>query len=1270
MVSANGVASGGVLTGSTGTPGRSFGTRPSSSNNSPERKVKTIRRSQSATMTMNSLTQFREMTIRPVPNDEDEIKTKEPKSSLSTPPRTPTAHDGPKVENRMANFPLPKRNNATSPTTGNPFHPMADRTIEYRTRGRIVPHSPSSSTDDTELSPASTASMAEISINTQNQTFRNRSYAQQTASPSQNSPSSPSVAASSPSVASPSAQISTTIYSTNGQGQRPGVQKSSSKLYKQRTLRSQGSNGTLTSVRTSDSYSNLKSQQAGDASKVLSLMKELRGKMESNLEYRIGDNMTWTKGFCTIVDDSGRLVDVKDDKSTCTVIGDLRGCQIRTSGQKSDEYEGIIEVSTFSSRQDVKLRPLNPHQYDCWLAALLCWQPIRPAGPNNKMVKTQPVRLATDRKVDRRRNSDAASLREASIIKVGKMQLWDRSGAGNVIPASSATANKPSKSSKLIGPSWRRISCILQENGEFKLYNEADVALLHVIQLSSLSRSAIQYLDPSVLGSEYCIGIYPHYSPYARFQAPAPPIYLALDTKILFEVWFVLLRAYTVPELYGPAGLTASTATSPQTPSQSQGFDFGLPALTDAFRVPRLLDLRIIEAKFPGAPPSDEHRHNFGERKDTELFFEINIDGDARARSMPRIRSPTCMWMEQFEFNELPSQLNFIEVVLKQRTVKHKKDRGHTSSNGTLSKYSVIAGDTIGIVNIDLNQLEYDTESEVWWPISSISRHLEVPIGEVLLKLRKEELVVLMMDEYKPLLELLQDFRNGLTLQIGQAVSMDLRRLSHTLLQIFQVSGKSVDWLMTLAEAEISGHHKEDNVVKYNFPIPGVTTDAEVQLSQAKPEQQKMDPAKRAQMEANLLFRGNSLLTKAVEAHMKRYGKEYMDETIGEHVKRIAEDDIYLEVDPMKCKSADEIRHNWKLLNNLVRTVWHSIYTSPHKCPIEVKKILFHIRMLVEEKFGGIIEGPTYSSVSGFLFLRFFCPAIMNPKLFGILKDHPGTHAQRTLTLLAKSLQGLANMTTFGVKEPWFEPMNEFLNEHSSEFKKFIDVISAAPPEVINFQVPPSYATPITIQARLGQASKEGFPSLPFLIDQPRAIGRLVQMWLKYHEKHQDWTTSKPFSGNVLLFHEMCLNLKERMTMCVERAENAERPERPSSSLSNRWEAVAESVASSSSSATAVWDNIGKENYGQGYSATSAPTIAAPGKFQTSPGGGGLNYSRVASGPATMKHGHTFGILEEDSEFAGMAAIGKNKLTDFVGNLKLVSEIKKKVQGSKSDWPH
>ena len=43
-----------------------------------------------------------------------------------------------------------------------------------------------------------------------------------------------------------------------------------------------------------------------------------------------------------------------------------------------------------------------------------------------------------------------------------------------------------------------------------------------------------------------------------------------------------------------------------------------------------------------------------------------------------------------------------------------------------------------------------------------------------------------------------------------------------------------------------------------------------------------------------------------------------------------------------------------------------------------------------------------YTAVSGFLFLRFYAPAILGPKLFGLRNNHADKNVSRTLTILAK----------------------------------------------------------------------------------------------------------------------------------------------------------------------------------------------------------------------------------------------------------------------------
>lgn len=54
--------------------------------------------------------------------------------------------------------------------------------------------------------------------------------------------------------------------------------------------------------------------------------------------------------------------------------------------------------------------------------------------------------------------------------------------------------------------------------------------------------------------------------------------------------------------------------------------------------------------------------------------------------------------------------------------------------------------------------------------------------------------------------------------------------------------------------------------------------------------------------------------------------------------------------------------------------------------------------------------------VSGFIFLRLLCPALLNPRQFGLVTEQPSPAATRSLVMVAKCLQNLANLIEFGGK--------------------------------------------------------------------------------------------------------------------------------------------------------------------------------------------------------------------------------------------------------------
>ena len=736
---------------------------------------------------------------------------------------------------------------------------------------------------------------------------------------------------------------------------------------------------------------------ATDASKILNLMKTTCGRMHGIISFRSSSAGSWTSGYCAINVGPGSLIyQAKGDVSHAkTLISDLRGCHVRTlydGGTRST----FLDVSPRGATTGIHLRPHVPEAFDPWLAALLCWQPIRPKGVQNKMTKPQEPMITERRFGDRRRNSGITSLKDAAIIKVGKVKMWNKyARSDRTTPMNSRRASVHNSSTP--NP-WQRVSCTLQENGHFKLFTESDVNLLTVIPLSSLSRCSIQQLNSSVLDDEFSLAIYPQYTSSTTSLPTLSAVYLSMESRVLFEVWFVLLRAFTVPDLYGPE----QTPTDPQLGHPKSGSNTPATSVVDMFRVERILSLRITEAKLFSSigklsqGSGSNYHHNASARRDSipgNYYAEARLDGEVRAKTVVKAETSNPFWREEFDFADLPPVLSSASIQIRTRNPGQIDwtlipdsipDHVHEDINPlSLSGNIEIAplDLTYGKVDLRLDDLERATDTDKWWPISNDDDDV---IGEVLMKVRIEELVVLAGQDYAPLSELLHAFSSGLTNQIAQRSHTELRRLAEILLNIFQVSAQASDWIMSLVEDEIDNIHKESPVSRFRYGHRIASNDSFE--SGIEREVLVRDLGKSATVEANLLFRGNSLLTKALDLHMRRLGKEYLEETLSERMRDINESDPECEVDPNRLCNPEDLQRNWRNLIALTETVWKAIATSASRCPPELRMIFRHIRACAEDRYGDFLRTVTYSSVSGFLFLRFFCPAVLNPKLFDLLK--------------------------------------------------------------------------------------------------------------------------------------------------------------------------------------------------------------------------------------------------------------------------------------------
>lgn len=130
--------------------------------------------------------------------------------------------------------------------------------------------------------------------------------------------------------------------------------------------------------------------------------------------------------------------------------------------------------------------------------------------------------------------------------------------------------------------------------------------------------------------------------------------------------------------------------------------------------------------------------------------------------------------------------------------------------------------------------------------------------------------------------------------------------------------------------------------------------------------------------------------------------------------------------------------------------------------------------------------------------------------------------------------------------------MNKFLTAATPEFRAFIDDIcgiSASQETTTVGLMEPQYATPTQIKGRLPPASREGLPSLPFLLDTSKLLSELTDLWTAHAPTN---LAEEPgLDDTIKEFHTICVDLQARTKDCFSGAEQAEKPD---GKLEPKWQ--------------------------------------------------------------------------------------------------------------------
>ncbi|GAA6033090.1 hypothetical protein JCM8097_002939 [Rhodosporidiobolus ruineniae] len=222
------------------------------------------------------------------------------------------------------------------------------------------------------------------------------------------------------------------------------------------------------------------------------------------------------------------------------------------------------------------------------------------------------------------------------------------------------------------------------------------------------------------------------------------------------------------------------------------------------------------------------------------------------------------------------------------------------------------------------------------------------------------------------------------------------------------------------------------------------------------------------------LLRANTPVSRMMTTYTRRGpGQSYLKSVLAERINSLIEHkDLNLEINPLKVyeqmlnsiqdetgELPEDLPRNvtpevaasnpdvqniiaprltmlMEIANSFLLTIMDSIDSVPYG----IRWICKQIRSLTKRKYPEATDYAICSLIGGFFFLRFINPAIVTPQAYMLIDSLPASakHPRRTLTLIAKMLQNLANKPSYA-KEAYMMSLQPFVDNNKTRMNQFLN---------------------------------------------------------------------------------------------------------------------------------------------------------------------------------------------------------------------------------------